>query len=294
MSTTMNSIDRVLGVLNTASGPDAKGQYVAFCPAHDDHNTPNLHLREAEDGKVLVHCFAGCSQDRVLAALEERGLRKSDLFADHNEGRGGHIHSSNAALPQRSSGTRTGHAEDAGAAGGAALDQPPTQEGCTLEAYAGAKRLPVEFLRSLRLETIHYNNHKAVRMPYLDAEGSAEVCVRFRISLDGKPKVKTRKGDKHHLYGLWRLDEAREAGFVVLVEGESDCHTLWHHGFAAVGIPGSRSWRDCWAAELKSIPRVYVVVEPDHGGEDFWRRLASSPLRERLYRVELEVPDDQD
>jgi hypothetical protein len=137
-------------------------------------------------------------------------------------------------------------------------------------------------------------DRKAVRMPYLDAEGSKEVCVRFRVSLEGQPKVKTRKGDKHHLYGLWRLAEAQEAGYVVLVEGESDCHTLWHHGFPALGVPGASSWRDDWAVEMEGIRRVYAVVEPDQGGDAFWQRLAISPLHERLYRVELEVPDGQD
>ena len=27
-----------------------------------------------EDGKTLVHCFAGCSQENVISALRERGL----------------------------------------------------------------------------------------------------------------------------------------------------------------------------------------------------------------------------
>jgi hypothetical protein len=27
---------------------------------------------------------------------------------------------------------------------------------------------------------------------------------------------------------------------VVLIEGESNCHTLWFQGIAALGIPGAR------------------------------------------------------
>jgi putative DNA primase/helicase len=42
------------------------------CPAHDDSN-PSLHVSEA-NGKVLFHCFAGCSQDAVLGALRSRRL----------------------------------------------------------------------------------------------------------------------------------------------------------------------------------------------------------------------------
>lgn len=46
--------------------------WVARCPAHDDRS-PSLSLREAE-GKVLVHCHAGCSQADVIEALRSRGL----------------------------------------------------------------------------------------------------------------------------------------------------------------------------------------------------------------------------
>ena len=46
--------------------------YVARCPAHDDR-TPSLSIRDV-DGKVLIHCHAGCDQKRVIAVLRVRGL----------------------------------------------------------------------------------------------------------------------------------------------------------------------------------------------------------------------------
>jgi hypothetical protein len=84
-------IQRVLDVLDVVRGPDHRGEYLALCPAHDDRNTPNLHIGEAEDGRVLLRCFAGCSQERLLAALEEKGVGKADLFADRNVQRGGGV-----------------------------------------------------------------------------------------------------------------------------------------------------------------------------------------------------------
>jgi DNA primase len=45
---------------------------MARCPAHDDR-TPSLSIREVE-GKVLIHCHAGCSQRDVIAALKSGGL----------------------------------------------------------------------------------------------------------------------------------------------------------------------------------------------------------------------------
>jgi 5S rRNA maturation endonuclease (ribonuclease M5) len=48
---------------------------MAPCPAHEDRN-PSLSIREI-DGKVLLHCHAGCSQRDVIEALKGRGLWES-------------------------------------------------------------------------------------------------------------------------------------------------------------------------------------------------------------------------
>lgn len=47
--------------------------WMARCPAHDD-STPSLSIRETRDGKLLVHCHAGCEQTAVIVALKDRGL----------------------------------------------------------------------------------------------------------------------------------------------------------------------------------------------------------------------------
>jgi len=50
--------------------------FTACCPAHDDHK-PSLRISEANDGKVLLKCWAGCSTPAIVAAL---GLTMPDLF----------------------------------------------------------------------------------------------------------------------------------------------------------------------------------------------------------------------
>src|SRR6516225_4540761 len=52
--------------------------WIAKCPAHEDRE-PSLSISE-KDGVVLLHCHAGCSQEAVLAALEQLGIPKRDLF----------------------------------------------------------------------------------------------------------------------------------------------------------------------------------------------------------------------
>lgn len=45
---------------------------MCHCPAHDD-TRPSLKVSE-QNGKVLVHCFAGCPQEKVISRLKEMGL----------------------------------------------------------------------------------------------------------------------------------------------------------------------------------------------------------------------------
>lgn len=47
--------------------------WLCCCPAHDDKN-PSLSVADGESGSPVVHCFAGCEQGDVLAALRDRGL----------------------------------------------------------------------------------------------------------------------------------------------------------------------------------------------------------------------------
>lgn len=51
-------------------------KWSARCPAHDDKG-PSLAIRELDDGRVLLHCFAGCGAAEVLDAL---GMDFAELY----------------------------------------------------------------------------------------------------------------------------------------------------------------------------------------------------------------------
>lgn len=65
----------------------------ARCPSHHDTN-PSLSITEADDGRTLVNCHAGCPPQTVLSAL---GLKLSDLFAEKTSPTGAPVFNRNVS-----------------------------------------------------------------------------------------------------------------------------------------------------------------------------------------------------
>jgi hypothetical protein len=184
----MTPLERVLERLPTARKV-GKGRQ-AVCPAHDDQN-PSLSISEGADGKVLLKCLANCGFESVVQALS---LKVSDLFPES---------------------TRT-----TSKVGGRGSNRNAT---CTLEQLASAKGVSAEFLKSLGIvESATWPG--AIDIPYRRADGSLAPRTRRRFGTSSKgSKWSTEIDGEIVPYGLWRLDEARRRGLLLIVEGESDC-----------------------------------------------------------------------
>jgi hypothetical protein len=231
---------------------EGQSGWTALCPAHGDRRS-SLSIAEGNNGKVLLKCFAGCDTEEIVAAI---GLKTSDLFAGV----------------------------------GNAADKRPIGPGLTLAQYAEAKNLPLEFLRKQGLSDVYLQGSVAVRIPYLDMNGVA-AATRMRLSMAEEPRFVWKTGSKPVLYGLWRLS-ASKSKYVCLVEGESDAQTLWRHRFPAVGLPGAANWNEQWAELFDRFERIYVVIEPDNGGETVLKWLGNSKLRDRAELVAIQGAKD--
>lgn len=170
-------------------------------------------------------------------------------------------------------------------------------EVCTVATYAAAKGLPEDFLRGLGLRDVKQHQFPAIEIPYFTDATKMHSVIRYRRALTKSPagdfRFTWRPGAKPTLYGLWREDVV-SATDMILVEGESDCHTLWHHKIPALGIPGAGNWKETWASALTPCARIFVVIEPDGGGSTMKRWIAKSSLRRRIYLVRLPTKDVSD
>ena len=265
-------------VLDALNIPWREGHPHISCP-YADHADENPSWRWDQS---RARAFCACGSDsilHVLAKVESISLNQAKVRA--------------AELLKRSDLIKERGARKRKGGGG---NIPPEQHrngataaGCTLAAYAEAKRLPIEFLGSLGVSEIYLQDVPALKIPYLGT-GGVEIAVRFRIALDGKgDRFRWRRGSKPCLYGSNRLPDARRAGHIVLVEGESDAQTLWYNGFAALGLPGAGNWNEARDAPLLAeLATIFIVIEPDRGGDSLmaWLRHSSIAARVRLVRLQ--------
>jgi len=73
-------LGRLAGVKQTG-----ENQWQARCPAHDDRHA-SLSISCGDDGRVLLHCHAGCA---VMAICQAAGIRLRDLFPKKKDALGG-------------------------------------------------------------------------------------------------------------------------------------------------------------------------------------------------------------
>ena len=147
--------------------------------------------------------------------------------------------------------------------------------GLTVDEYALSKKLPATFLRGLGLEDTTWFGTPAVGMPYRDEDGKKistynpekekEVEVyRYRIAMQGDKfrwdeDVKVK--DVTYRYPLGGAPKDHRE----FVEGESDCQTLWHHDFPAIGIPGVKTITPEGLEKIigDDTEKNYFNLEPD-------------------------------
>ncbi|WP_217559018.1 hypothetical protein [Streptomyces sp. GbtcB6] len=130
----------------------------------------------------------------------------------------------------------------------------------TVARLAEAKHLPADALRRFGLS----DSAEGVRFRYVSPSGAAG-RTRLRTGVRGAGGSSWLPGDDAPVVAYSTpegLGYATTAGYQIVVEGESDCWTAWHHGLPAVGIPGADHWDALTLAHLP-VAEIFVQVEAD-------------------------------
>lgn len=215
-----------------------------LCPFHNDHNAGNFSV-DTSTGKF--HCFACGEQGNFISFIAKKyNMSSKDAYKKI-------LVDNHLDTPAKS------------------VSAVSTVEAYTVAEYALEKRLPVEWLQNeLGLSAGKDRNGGYIRIPYWD-ENHNDNTFRKRYHKTAKQRFGWNRGATISLYGMWRIEQIREAGYVVLVEGESDAQTLWHLGFSALGVPGANTFKREWCDALSGL-KVILHIEPDQGGEAFFAK----------------------
>ena len=224
--------------------PDAQGEYWAHCPFHEDSKPTNFSF-SAQQG--AYKCFACGAQGHTGQLASALGVAEAPRTAG--------VSPAPAPTPRRDL-VMHGCTVSGG-----------VTEYISLAGYAAAKHLDPDELRHWGVSDYTRQGKAMLRIPYLDESGRPQ-GTRYRLAMAGEQRFRWAVGSKLIPYGLNMLDKARERGFVALVEGESDAHTLWHHHIPALGIPGANTFQAKWAKYVEGL-KVYAWQEPDQGGRTF-------------------------
>ena len=212
-----------------------------LCPFHEDRN--NSVSVDLKTGKW--HCFA---EDRggnfVSFWAEFHGVDTKEAYKQILEKYGV---STEAPKPAKK-------------------EKAAVLEGFSLAEYAFAKHLPEEWLaKTCRLETRKDRNNGTewLYIPYYNAAGEESTYRKRYAHKDFR--WRTGSSGKICLYGEWRIPEFANAGYAVMVEGESDTQSLWYMGIPAIGVPGASMFKPEQSSVLQGL-KLYLHHVPDGGG----------------------------
>lgn len=230
----------------------------ALCPAHRD-TTPSLSVCE-KDGRILINCFAGCSNETILEAL---GLKFSDLFLT------GSIRSTNGG--NRLSGTLPAEGDRTVSRKNFGPDVPGFRATNYYDYCEPDGRMRFQIVRSERIAKngLIEKKFRARRRP---EPQETPVSDGWISSIKGIELI------PYNLPGI------AGAPLVYVVEGEKDVETLRSLELAATCNPfGAGKWRDEFSQWL-SGKTVVILPDNDEPGRTHGEAVADS-----VYQLAKEV-----
>jgi putative DNA primase/helicase len=233
-----SNLDSVLSRLKNVRR--VRGGWTAVCPAHEDRR-PSLSVSVGADGRVLLHCHAGCNVEDVASAL---GLEMRDLFPERSD-----AHRERSDTHRKRSDT---HQRTTGMS-----DKEETFDSLGAALFALTKRYG-RFSKSWSyLDAFNLLVGVVVRWDGKDGKAIRPVSRaadgRWRIGAMPEPRP---------LYRLREILAASEGAFVFVVEGEKCADVVASLGFYATTSAGGANAAD--KTDWSPLRGKNVVILPDN------------------------------
>jgi putative DNA primase/helicase len=256
--------------------PQGPNSWTARCPAHPDRN-PSLSVA-LRDGRVLIHCFAGCAPEAVLEAV---GLTWKDLRGGEWAWRPPVLRPSRPRQPEAPSPENRARWE--------ALWERARPGHPILTRYLRARGLSLEPPPTLR---VAFLKGVPVMVARVEGEGGLLGLHLTLLEPDGRGRKKKRlaKGSRPK-GGAIRLYPLEEGQPLALAEGIETALAVRE----ATGLP---VWAAISAPFMKEVvvpgevEEVLIAADHDKAGLEAAHALARRLLREGK-RVRVAVPPEE-
>ena len=248
----------------------------ALCPCHPDKNA-SLSLKQADDGAILVYCFAGCATEDVLASI---GLKMSDLRNGAN-GSGSNPQPKAAPIPEEARPLEITEGE-------VDLMVAALEENSAAQEYLNSRGISTDVSRRLRFGYASRYFAESGELPAIampDFRDGRLVGVKYR-SIEGRAFSYARGSSQAGLFNRDGLDPSAAA--VHVFEGPLDAALAMTFGFNAVALNSATAkLTPADYAALKRYRRVYPIGDMDAAGQKAMDALSQALPPELVSRVRL-------
>lgn len=269
------------------------GKWSARCPAHPDR-TPSLSFREADDGRALVFCHAGCTYEEIMVALgfDRRAPRPWHVALPPRP----------RAAPHRAEPKRL-PAEEVEALWSSCV---PVTDDAEATAYLCGRGIPADRVEELDLaralpvgaatpswaRSWSSSGHRLI-VPVYNSTGQL-ASVRARATdRTAQPKTKAPSGGSTTglvmaeplAFGLLRGHEGAEdlvrEGGLWVAEGEPDFLAFATSCGDSDGVPAymgitSGSWTETFGALVPAGTVVTIATHADAAGDRYFAEVAAT------------------
>ena len=243
-------------ILSRLHGVKERGSsWTARCPAHDDRS-PSLSISVGDDGRVLMHCHAGCTFEAIMAAL---GFPVTAAFGDSTlEHRVLHLERKQREIEKRLGKLEQLRRSKVHLQYHRNLSQQLRhiwyEEGIFDEAID-------RFVLGYAAQCPSWSESASATIPVFGYTNELE-NVRHRLLSPGKagkyrPEM---SGLGQQLFNAPILNKSHER--LLILEGEKKTIVYDQCGYAAVGIMGQSVWKTEWLDWLDA-DQVLICLDPD-------------------------------
>ena len=259
-------------------------EWRARCPGHEDRKA-SLSVG-AHDGKILVHCHAGCTVESICGAI---GIKMSDLFLNQQDPSRGQAHSRTNSKAKDSVRSQSFKGTDA--------DVQQLQcnllKNLRVQAYIESRGISLRVATDLkwgaatwtfRSDQDQWVEKTALAIPHYC--GEKLVGIKFK-TIDGTKLFSQMAGSSADgLYAIAHLDP--KAANVLVLEGPEDAALAISHGFNAVSINAADAGVAASdIAALGQYSRIFLIGDQDLPGQKAMNELQRRLPADRFIRVRM-------